>query len=126
MEFILDKKKRNTALSVEKRRRQLLNKDKDVKPFSPREKSLYYGLTNTHEFITMTMEDKGFQKMLNEIPFKEDKTILQRIKDLINEYITELAKEIGFDIKDNSALKSSIENIIDLINYLFTSCPFFF
>ena len=87
-----------------------------MKPFSSREKSLYYGLTNVHEFVAMTMEDKGFQKMLNKIPFKEDKTILQRIKDLINEYIAELAKEIGFDIKDNSALKSSIEDIIDLVH----------
>lgn len=66
-----------------------------------------YGLTNLKEFVTMSMTNKVFQGVLNEIPFGK-KTLLDRFLDLIK-------KLVGFEVKAGSVLEQAINDVLTLI-----------
>lgn len=66
-----------------------------------------YGLTNLKEFVTMSMTNKVFQGVLNEIPFGK-KTLLDRFLDLIK-------KLVGFEVKSGSVLEQAINDVLTLI-----------
>lgn len=71
-----------------------------------------YGAIKLTEFVTMAMTDIEFQKILNDIPFTGQKTLLDRFIDLVKE----LLGSLGFPVKEDSILAHSIENIVELIN----------
>lgn len=79
---------------------------------SKSEKSLYYGLTNVYDFVSMLITDKGFQEFMNEMPYTETKSVLDRLLDIL----TNLLKTFGISVKDDSVLREGVENIIGLIS----------
>lgn len=85
---------------------------REGKEISEYQVSKFYGAMELREFATMAMTDMEFQKILNNIPFTAEKTILDRFIELI----TNILGTLGFPVKENSALKASIENIVELIN----------
>jgi hypothetical protein len=111
----LTEKEKENLEDLKDRIKRLGEGDKSV-TFSQSELNDLYGLTNLREFISMTMESKSFQKRLNSIEFKEDKSLFERIKDILYDIFKALSEEIGIDIKDDSALKASISNIIDMVS----------
>jgi len=78
---------------------------------SASDKSLYYGLTNVHDFVSMLMTDQGFQDFMNNTTFDGQKSFFEKFLDLINN----LLKVLGINVKDDSVLKEGITNIIGLI-----------
>ena len=78
---------------------------------SASDKSLYYGLTNVHDFVSMLMTDQGFQDFMNNTTFDGQKSFFDKFVDLINN----LLKVLGINVKDDSVLKEGITNIIGLI-----------
>lgn len=85
---------------------------KNKKDISEYQISKYYGAMDLREFVTMAMTDMNFQKILNDLPFSGEKTILDRFLELVNSILSSL----GFPVKDNSVLKAAVENITELIN----------
>jgi hypothetical protein len=79
---------------------------------SASDKSMYYGLTNIYDFISMLMSDVEFQNFMNETQHSKEKSIIDRFIEVI----TELIKALGIDVKDQSVLKEGITNIVNLIN----------
>jgi exodeoxyribonuclease-5 len=71
-----------------------------------------YGAYKFSEFFTMAMTDMEFQKILNDIPFDSNKTILDRFVELVNK----LLASVGFPVKENSVLSNAVSNIVELIN----------
>jgi hypothetical protein len=71
-----------------------------------------YGAYKFSEFFTMAMTDMEFQKILNDIPFDSNKTILDRFVELVNK----LLASVGFPVKENSLLSNAVSNIVELIN----------
>jgi len=88
------------------------------KNISPSEKSMYYGLTNLDEFVSMLMTDKVFQQFMNTLPYKEriNISILERFKQLLRDLFNSLAKSLGIKISDNSTLYNGIDKIVGLIS----------
>lgn len=79
---------------------------------SASDKSMYYGLTNIYDFISMLMSDVEFQNFMNETQHSKEKSIVDRFIEVI----TELIKALGINVKDQSVLKEGIINIVNLIN----------
>jgi hypothetical protein len=79
---------------------------------SASDKSMYYGLTNIYDFISMLMSDVEFQNFMNETQHSKEKSIVDRFIEVI----TELIKALGINVKDQSVLKEGITNIVNLIN----------
>lgn len=78
---------------------------------SAADKSLYYGLTNVYDFASMLISDKNFQEFMNNTEYSGPKSILDRFMELLNN----LFKALGFNVKDESALKEGLSNIVGMI-----------
>jgi alkylated DNA repair dioxygenase AlkB len=78
---------------------------------SASDKSLYYGLTSVHDFVSMIMTDQGFQDFMNNTTYDGEKSIFEKFMDLIGN----LLKALGINVKDNSVLKEGLTNIVGLI-----------
>jgi hypothetical protein len=78
---------------------------------SAADKSLYYGLTNVHDFVSMLMTDKGFQDFMNNVTYDGQKSFLEKFMEMIGD----LLRTLGINVKDNSVLKEGVTNIIGLI-----------
>jgi hypothetical protein len=91
------------------------NQDVDL---SPKEKSMYYGLTNIDEFVSMLMTDRTFQQFMNETMYNEESntSIFDRFKELLRDLITSLAKMVGVNIDKKSALYNGVDTITKLIS----------
>lgn len=85
---------------------------------SPKEKSLYYGLLNVDEFISMIMTDREFQQFMNKTLYKdsENQSILDRFKELLSKLFEALAESLGIKIENKSVLKNGIDNIVGMIS----------
>jgi hypothetical protein len=79
---------------------------------SASDKSMYYGLTNIYDFISMLMSDNEFQNFMNTIEHSADKSIIERFIELV----TKLIESLGIKVKDQSVLNEGIKNIVYLIN----------
>ena len=90
------------------------NQDVDL---SPKEKSMYYGLTNLDEFVSMIMTDRNFQQFMNETMYNEESntSIFDRFKEMLRDLITSLAKMVGVNIDNKSALYNGVNTITKLI-----------
>ena len=90
------------------------NQDVDL---SPKEKSMYYGLTNLDEFVSMIMTDRNFQQFMNETMYNEESntSIFDRFKEMLRDLITSLAKMVGVSIDKKSALYNGVNTITKLI-----------
>ena len=78
---------------------------------SAADKSLYYGLTNVYDFASMLISDKNFQEFMNNTEYAGPKSVLDRFIELLNN----LFKALGFNVKDESALKEGLSNIVGMI-----------
>ena len=78
---------------------------------SASDKSLYYGLTSVHDFVSMIMTDQGFQDFMNNTTYDGEKSIFEKFMDLIGN----LLKALGINVKDDSVLKEGLTNIVGLI-----------
>lgn len=74
--------------------------------------SKYYAAYEIAEFTTMIMTDTAFQKILNNIPFNESKSMLDRFIDIIKN----LMSSLGFPVNKNSVLAQGLHDTIELIN----------
>jgi hypothetical protein len=74
-------------------------------------RSKYYGAVKLTEFVTMALTDQGFQAWLNKVKV-EDKSMMDRLKDLL----LQLLNSLGIDIKPGTALASAVKETIDLID----------
>jgi len=84
---------------------------------SPKEKSMYYGLTNLDEFVSMIMTDRTFQQFMNQTMYNEETntSILDRFKEMLRDLISSLAKMVGVNIDTKSALYNGVDTITKLI-----------
>jgi ABC-type dipeptide/oligopeptide/nickel transport system ATPase component len=78
---------------------------------SAADKSMYYGLTNVHDFLTMMMTDPGFREFMNNTTYDGNKSMLDRFLDIL----ANILKALGIQVKDNSVLKEGLINIVGLI-----------
>ena len=78
-------------------------------------KAKYYALANNVEFITMTLTDADFQRFLNEVPFENSKTLLDRLIEVVSKLYKAIAEAAGIDVKQDSALEAAINESINLL-----------
>jgi predicted NAD-dependent protein-ADP-ribosyltransferase YbiA (DUF1768 family) len=78
---------------------------------SKSDKSMYYGLTNVDDFVSMLMTDKTFRDLMNETTYEGNKSILDRFIELLGKIL----EALGVQVKDNSVLKEGITDIVGLI-----------
>lgn len=90
------------------------NQDVDL---SPKEKSMYYGLTNVDEFVSMLMTDRTFQQFMNQTMYNEttNTSVLDRFKELLRNLMASLADMIGIKIDKKAALYNGVDTIVKLI-----------
>lgn len=98
-------------------------KDLDTKGNLTKDRiSKFYGAINDKEFLSMLMEDKDFQKILNDIPWKESVTsgkalfpISQTFWDRVIEATHSLFKALGIPMKEHSTLAVAMKDVMDLM-----------
>ena len=78
---------------------------------SVKDKSMYYGLTNMNEFISMLMSDADFRSFMNNVSYSGEKTLLERFIDIF----VNILNSLGIVVKDNTVLKEGIQNIIGVV-----------
>jgi alkylated DNA repair dioxygenase AlkB len=78
---------------------------------SANDKSLYYGLTDMYEFVSMLFSDKSFQEFMNNTEYSENKSVLDRFLDIL----TSIIKALGFNVKNDSVLKEGITNVMGIL-----------
>jgi hypothetical protein len=86
---------------------------------TPEQKSLYYGLTNEYEFISMLMTDKGFQQFMNSLPALRDEnneTVVTKFKKLLVKLFTTLAESLGMKVESDTVLSEGVNNIFNLLS----------
>jgi len=77
--------------------------------------SLYY-LSDIREFVTGVLTDVNFQRKLNNIEFLDTEVnLLDKFVEWLNKLINEIANNLSIPINNNSILRSSIQNIIELM-----------
>ena len=74
----------------------------------------YYGFVSVKEFISEAMSNSTFQQQLNKMPFG-DKSIWDRVSELIKSIFAEIAKNLGFDLSKGSVLESTFLEVMNLI-----------
>jgi hypothetical protein len=93
--------------------------NQDDATLSAKEKSLYYGLTNIHEFASMLMTDNGFQQAMNNIQVEpgQNTSILDRFKSMLFKLFQSLSENIGLKRTDNKSTVTyeGINNIVGLV-----------
>ena len=78
---------------------------------SASDKSMYYGLTNKYDFISMLMTDNSFREFMNNTKYEGNKSILDRFIDIL----TNILKALGIQVKEDSVLKEGVTSIVGLI-----------
>lgn len=83
------------------------------------EKSLYYGLTSEHEFVSMLMTDKKFQEFMNTIMVDSSgKSVVSKFGEILKRLLTALTKALGIEVKTDSVLDQGIKNITNLLSVI--------
>lgn len=83
------------------------------------EKSMYYGLTSEHEFVSMLMTDKGFQEFMNTIMVDSSgKSVVSKFGEILKRLLTALTKALGIQVKTDSVLDQGIKNITNLLSVI--------
>jgi hypothetical protein len=113
---MLQSKEHGTALA------QVINKitsGDDNITLTVKEKSLYYGLTNVDDFVSMLMTDREFQQFMNRTLYSStaNTSIFEKFKQLLLDLFKSLASALGgVSLQENSVLKNGIDNIVGLIS----------
>ena len=79
---------------------------------SSADKSMYYGLSNVHDFVSMLMTDSTFQDFMNNMAYEGEKSMFTKFLDILVNFIFE---QMGIVRKD-SVLEQGLKNTIALIN----------
>jgi hypothetical protein len=79
---------------------------------SSEELSKFYGTVNTREFVAMALTDPEFQKRLNEVEDNDGAPFWSKFVKLL----VELLNTLGIDVKPDSILATSLEEIMALID----------
>lgn len=72
------------------------------------------GFINSKEFISEAVSNLEFQKKLNDIPFS-NKTVWDRFSQLVKGIFNEIAKTLGFQVKEGNVLESTLMEVMQLI-----------
>jgi len=84
-------------------------KDQGLTP----EELLHYSVSNIYEFLARSISNKAFQEYLNKDQFKQSgKTRLQVFK----EFIFNILRDLGLDLKADSAAVQAIDSIFEFID----------
>jgi hypothetical protein len=95
--------------------------DSDANTLTEEEKSMYYGLTSEHEFVSMLMTDKKFQEFMNGVSVDSSKkTVTSKFADILKRLLQALTKALGMDVKTDSVLDQGIKNITNLLSVVDT------
>lgn len=95
----------------------LTSEEKDESKLTRLDKSKYYALGSTAEFITMTLADADFQRELNDMEFEGNKTMLDRFLDIVSNMFNAIATAAGIKVKTNSPLKFAIHESLNLLDH---------
>ena len=109
------KEQKEIVSSITRMREGLLDKLKDSKWMNKlNDLSIDIDRLTNHnkEFITLALTDKGFQELLNEIPFSGDKNFFDRLLELVDKMLS----SIGFDVNKDSVLAQAIHDILALVD----------
>lgn len=75
-------------------------------------KSKYYGYRNIREFISMAITDKGFQDILNNIPYEQSgMSFLERFKQIIADVLASIGVKFNKDFTAANAISIIFETI---------------
>lgn len=98
---------------------EILTKWREKKQVSPSEKDFlfenkakYYGLTNVEDFLHDALLQDEFRELLNQVQYNSDKSLLDRISDLIKNILDGFRELVG--INKNSALEEAFTQLIKL------------
>lgn len=78
---------------------------------SQADKSMYYGLTNVDDFVSMLMTDQTFRELMNNTTYEGNKSMLDRFMEILSKIL----QALGVQVKDESVLKEGVTNIVGLI-----------
>ena len=81
------------------------------------QKDMYYGFSNIMEFVAETFTSKEFRERINQIEYKGDKTIWDRIKNLLGKLYDLFITKSKLDIRQNTVLSQTINDTLDLIGF---------
>ncbi len=76
----------------------------------------FYPVGNNAEFIAHLFKNKGFQNYLNGKQFTEEKSILQRLVDLITKFLNSFRTIEGKEIVKGNALEASLKEVLTFLN----------
>ena len=83
------------------------------------EKSMYYGLTSEHEFVSMLMTDKKFQEFMNSLSVDSTgKSVVTKFGEILKRLLIALTRSMGIEIKTDSVLDQGIKNITNLLSVI--------
>jgi len=74
------------------------------------------GIKNVKEFVTGLSTSLEFQKFLNNIPYNKTESLYRKILNTIKSYFKAIAKEMGFDVKEGSALDVGLSEMLVFLN----------
>jgi hypothetical protein len=80
--------------------------------FTAEDLSKYYGAIKLEEFVTMALTDEGFQQHLNSIKNQNDKTLLDKLFDML---VDLLSSSLGITINKDSLLVPAIKESLKLM-----------
>ena len=86
---------------------------KKVLKTSAEDFSKFYPTKQLSEFVTMLIEDQGFQRILNDVTYDDNRTWLGKIFDEITNV---LGKMLGITINKNSALEVALHDSMSLLD----------
>jgi hypothetical protein len=101
----------NDPIHSENLRKTIEQVNKEGGFLSVKDKSMYYGLTNINEFISMLMSDADFRSFMNNVSYSGEKSLFERFIDIF----VNILKSLGVTVKDDTVLKEGIGNIIGII-----------
>jgi hypothetical protein len=101
----------NDPIHGENLRKAIEQVNKEGGFLSVKDKSMYYGLTNMNEFISMLMSDADFRSFMNNVSYSGEKSLFERFIDIF----VNILKSLGVTVKDDTVLKEGIGNIIGII-----------
>jgi len=100
--------------------KDLINKfsklNKNDKLSISKEDAKYYGFTDLHEFISETISNNKFRELLNNVKYNKDRTVLDKINGLLQKVYKTILKSFGLDVKPNTALDYTFNEIFNLMH----------
>ena len=78
--------------------------------FTNKEIDTYYGATDTSEFVTMVMNSLEFQRILNSIPYTREKTLYDRVLEILKSILNSM----GLNVNKDSVLYYAMDDILTI------------